>query len=291
MAPYPPRPGFGLLRCPVCRLDLAASSGALACANRHSFDIAREGYVNLLRSAPRRPAEGGDSPEQLHHRAQFLEAGHFAAVAPAIVARLRQACAAAASGSWRVLDAGCGTGYHFAAVAASLGEAAPDIPVVGLGLDIARGAARLAARRWTGLSFAVADLWAEWPVRDAAVDLVLSMFAPKNFGETARVLRPGGWLAIVYPGTGHLAELGQRFGLMQHEGHKSSDYLAAAERHVGPSSVAHLTRRAILDRGAIRDAVLMGPNARHIDPTTLDGDPEPISVAFDFAILLARKTR
>ena len=68
------------------------------------------------------------------------------------------------------------------------------------------------------LAFAVTDLWTEWPVRDAAVDLVISIFAPKNYPEAARVLRPGGWLAVAYPGADHMIELRDRFGLLsQHE--------------------------------------------------------------------------
>jgi 23S rRNA (guanine745-N1)-methyltransferase len=62
---------------PICRLDLAAAAGALVCRNRHSFDVAREGYVNLLRSRRTRPAPSGDSPKQLRHRTAFLDAGHF----------------------------------------------------------------------------------------------------------------------------------------------------------------------------------------------------------------------
>jgi 23S rRNA (guanine745-N1)-methyltransferase len=91
------------------------------------------------------------------------------------------------SGQWRILDAGSGTGHHLARMAEAL---AP--PVVGIGLDISKEAARQAARRWPMLAFAVADLWTEWPAQDAAVDLVISIFAPKNYPEAARVLRPGG---------------------------------------------------------------------------------------------------
>ena len=59
--------------------------------------------------------------------------------------------------------------------------------MVGLGLDISSEAGRYAARRWPSLAFATVDLWREWPIRDAAVDLVVSVVAPKNFAETARV--------------------------------------------------------------------------------------------------------
>jgi 23S rRNA (guanine745-N1)-methyltransferase len=189
-----PRPGHGLLRCPICRLDLAAAAGTLACRNRHSYDLAREGYVNLLASGRRRSAEGGDRLDRLKHRATFLEAGRFDFIAAAIRSHLQQIAALPTDRSWRVLDAGSGTGHHLARIAPNLSP-----PVVGLGLDIAAAAARRAARRWPGLAFAVVDLWADWPVHDAAFDLVISIFAPKNFAETARVLAPGGWLAVVYP--------------------------------------------------------------------------------------------
>ena len=284
MAPLAPRPGHRLLRCPICRLGLGAAAGAIACRNRHSFDLAREGYVNLLPGSRRRPAEGGDRLDQLRHRAAFLEAGHFDFISAAIRSRLRQTAALSADRSWCVLDAGCGTGHHLARIAADLGP-----PVVGLGLDIAAAAARRAARRWPGLAFAVADLWAGWPVHDAALDLVISVFAPKNFTEIARVLRPGGWVALAYPRPGHLAELGRRYTLIRHHRHKARRYAEAASRMIGPPTVVRLVRRRLLDPAAVRDAVLMGPNARHIAPSALDTETGPIAVTFDIDVLFARR--
>jgi 23S rRNA (guanine745-N1)-methyltransferase len=286
VAPPLSHPGHGLLRCPICRLALGAAAGALVCPNRHGFDIAREGYVNLLRGRCRRPAEGGDRPEQLRHRAAFLAAGHFDFVATAILSYLRRAAARPAGDAWRVVDAGCGTGHHLAHIAAGLGPS-----VVGLGLDLAAAAARRAARHWPGLAFAVADLWAEWPVHDAALDLVLNVFAPKNFPETTRVLRPGGWLVLVYPRPGHLAELGHYFRLMGQHGGKARHYAEAANRLIGPPTVTRLVRRTVLDPTAIRDAVLMGPNARHIAPSALNIPTGPIAVTCDLDALFACKRK
>jgi len=213
VSPLIPRPGLGLLRCPVCRHELTAAAGALVCRNRHSFDVAREGYVNLLRGRKRQPASGGDSPEQLRYRTAFLDAGHFDDIAAIIAEQVQQSRTKQMSRQWRILDAGSGTGHHLARMAEAL---AP--PVVGIGLDISRDAARHASRRWPVLAFAVADLWTDWPVQSAAVDLVISIFAPKNYPEAARVLRPGGWLAVAYPGADHMIELRDRFGLLsQHE--------------------------------------------------------------------------
>ena len=276
-----PRPGHRLLRCPLCKSRFTAAAGALVCRNGHSFDLAREGYINLLRSRRRQPAVAGDSAVQLRHRSAFLDAGHLDAIAATIVREVGQS----ERGLSRVLDAGSGTGHHLAVIGA-----AATTPVIGLGLDISKDGVRQAARRWPTLAFTVADLWVEWPVRDAAVDLVLSIFAPKNFAEAARLLRPRGWLAVAYPGPEHLTELRDRFGLLrQHEGNPQR-YADMTARFIGPSSVTRLHHRAVLDPAAARAAILMGPNARHLDPSILDVGPEPLAVTFDINVLFARKT-
>jgi 23S rRNA (guanine745-N1)-methyltransferase len=285
VAPLLPRSGHRLLRCPICRLDLHAKPGALSCRNRHSFDLARDGYVNLLPGRRRQPSEGGDRPEQLRHRAAFLDAGLFDFVPAAITAQLREAEATPANRCyWRVLDAGTGTGHHLARIAAGLGPA-----TVGLGLDIAAASARLAARRWPELAFAVADLWARWPVRDAAFDLVLSIFAPKNFAETARALRPGGWLALVYPGPDHLVELRRRYPLLRQRDDKERRYAENTMRLIGQPTAARLVRHMSLDSGSVCDLVLMGPSARKLAAPAFFAPTEPITVTFDIEVMLSRK--
>jgi 23S rRNA (guanine745-N1)-methyltransferase len=282
--PVMPRPGHGLLRCPLCKLELTAAAGALVCRDRHGFDLARGGYVNFLRGG-RRPAAGGDSPVQLQHRAAFLDAGHFDVIAATIAGLLRQDSARPAFGQWRILDAGCGTGHHLAKIAATLRPS-----VIGLGFDIAKDAARKAARRWPVLAFAVVDVWTEWPVEDATVDLVISVFAPKNFAEAARVLRPGGWLAVAYPGPDHMIELSNRFGLMRQHEHKAQRYREAARRFIGPASMAQIRGHAALDDAGIRSAILMGPNARHIAHSVPGAEPGLLEVTFDINVLFARKS-
>jgi 23S rRNA (guanine745-N1)-methyltransferase len=217
---------------------------------------------------------------QLRHRAAFLDAGHLDAVAAMVAAHVEQW----ARGTQHVLDAGSGTGHHLARIAAGLPGS-----VISVGFDISKDATRQAARRWPSVAFAVADLWAEWPVRDEAVNLVVSIFAPKNFPEMARVLRPGGWLALAYPGPEHLIELRDRFGLLRQHGENSWRYADMVTRFVGPSSVTRLHRRAVLDPATARAVILMGPNARHVDPAILDVGPDPLAVTFDINTVFARK--
>jgi 23S rRNA (guanine745-N1)-methyltransferase len=276
-----PRPGHRLLRCPLCRSGFAAAAGSLVCRNGHSFDLAREGYVNLLSGRRRRAAVGGDGLVQLCHRAEFLDAGHLDAVGATVVAHLEDVGHVAR----HILDAGSGTGHHLARIAARLHGT-----VTGLGLDISRDAARLAARRWPTLAFSVTDLWGAWPMHDATVDLVLSIFAPKNFGAMGRVLRPDGWLALAYPGPEHLIELRDRFNLLRQNEESSGRYAGMTARFIGPPSVARLHRHAVLEPEMARAAILMGPNARHVDPAVLDIGTTPLGVTFDINLLLAART-
>jgi 23S rRNA (guanine745-N1)-methyltransferase len=300
-----PRRGHCLLRCPLCKSELTAAAGALVCRNRHRFDLAREGYVNLLRERRRQPAAGGDGVTQLWHRAEFLDAGHLDGITTAIAERFAELNARRQLCRLCILDAGSGTGHHLArlgfliehdlfgkplrtfpdhALAAALAR-----PVIGLGLDISKDATRQASRRRPTLAFAVSDLWTEWPVRDAAVDLVVSIFAPKNVPEAARVLRPGGWLVLGYPGPDHLIELRSRFGLLRQREGSAGRYRDIAQRVVGRTSAVPLRSRVVLDRAAMRAAVLMGPNAHHIDPSILDVELESIDVTFDINLLFAQK--
>jgi 23S rRNA (guanine745-N1)-methyltransferase len=147
----------------------------------------------------------------------------------------------------------------------------------------------LAARRWPTLAFAVVDLWGEWPVDDATVDLVLSIFAPKNFGEIGRVLRPGGWLALAFPGPEHLIELRDRFKLLRQKEESSGRYAEMTARYVGPPFVARLHQRTVLEPEMVRAAILMGPNGRHVDPAALNVGATPLAVTLDINLLFAAK--
>jgi 23S rRNA (guanine745-N1)-methyltransferase len=269
-----PRPGHCLLRCPFCKSELTAAAGALVCRNRHRFDLAREGYVNLLRSRRRQPAAGGDGAMQLRHRAEFLDAGHLDGIATAIAGRLAELNAQRQLCRWCILDAGSGTGHHLARLAAALAR-----PVTGLGLDISKDATRQASRRWPAFAFAVSDLWTEWPVRDMAVDLVISRArAPPRRMARARLSRPRS-----------SDRASNRFGLLRRREGNARRYRDMAQRIVGRTSAVPLRSRVVLDRAAMRSAVLMGPNARHVDPAILDVELESIAVTFDINLLFAQK--
>ena len=185
--------------CPHCRLDLQASPDGLAlgCVNGHSFDRAREGYVNLLPSNRKRSREPGDSAAMVAARRRVHDANTYHRLAAAVVAELN-----AVDVAGRVLDLGCGEGYY----AETLIRELPATSVCGI--DISRAAIRLAARRCPTGDFAVASAF-NLPVPDASLAAAVRVFAPSDDGELLRVLKSQCFYLEVSPGPRHLWQLRQ----------------------------------------------------------------------------------
>lgn len=172
------------------------------CAQRHSFDIAKEGYVNLLPSHHKRSAEPGDDKHMLDSRRAFLTDGYY----QPLVEHLRSRCAQIAADGTRpftLLDSGCGEGYYTEAIAGAVLDAvAPAAGWCG-GIDISRYAVRMAARRSQSVHYAVASN-AAIPLPAESMDCVLRIFAPGYPQEVLRILKPGAWYVVVTPGPRHL---------------------------------------------------------------------------------------
>ena len=105
--------------CPVCGKALSESGGAVRCAAGHSFDKAKEGYVNLLLASRMRTKAPGDSKEMVAARNRFLNGGGYAPFA-AELARLCAELARKKGGVLHILDAGCGEGYYDGAICGEL---------------------------------------------------------------------------------------------------------------------------------------------------------------------------
>ena len=176
-----------MLCCPICGGPLSLGDKTARCANNHSFDIAREGYVNLLRSGKSGDLIG-DSKDSARSRRDFLNKEYYAPLKDALVSLF-------AGRSGTVLDICCGEGYYTAALGAN--------PWLDLyGFDISKEMIRLAAKRGGAVYF-VANL-SSIPVADRSFDWAIHLFAPFHEKEFSRVLKPGGSLYTVVPGSRHL---------------------------------------------------------------------------------------
>ncbi|MGC8118862.1 putative RNA methyltransferase [Marinobacter sp. VGCF2001] len=191
---------FEMLACPLDGGPLHRESKTLRCAAGHSFDVARQGYVNLLPVQKKRSKDPGDSKVMVAARQRFLEAGFYQPIADAVTTATLEG--AEATGTLSCLDAGCGEGYYLRQLS---GANAPAV-LQALGLDISKWAVQSAARldkRGTWVVGSNANL----PVLPETLDRVLCLFGFPVYPEFARVLRPGGRLVQVDASQNHLREL------------------------------------------------------------------------------------
>lgn len=262
------------LACPHCGAELTQGDRALLCAAGHNFDIAKQGYVNLLSGATKHSA---DTREMVEARAGFLAAGHYAPISGALVELARRMGDPETSGC--VVDIGGGTGYYHAQVV----EAFPDS--VGALLDISKFAARHAARTHPRIGAVVADAWQGLPLQDGAASLVLNTFAPRNGPELRRILAPGGVLLVVTARPGHLQELIDALGLLSVDDRKESRLTEQLAPYFTVAETQQLTRTMTLDHQALAQLVAMGPNAWHHDAQDVEGrvrklpDPCPVTLS------------
>ncbi len=182
------------LLCPICGEQLNLSGKQYRCPRNHSFDIARQGYVNLLVVQQKHSLNPGDTREQVLSRREFLEAGFYKPIADTLVESAKNL-----SITGQILDVGCGEGYYSARLADALGS-----PLTGL--DISKEAVRCAAAKYKGKQWLCATA-AHIPVEDGSVDLLTSLFALTLPEEFSRVLKPGGYYFQVLAAEDHLLGL------------------------------------------------------------------------------------
>ncbi|GAC56217.1 putative methyltransferase [Gordonia hirsuta DSM 44140 = NBRC 16056] len=237
------------LRCPVCSAAVDEVGGGIICPAGHRFDRARQGYLSLLGGAPRRHLS--DTATMVAARRRILDAGVFNAVSGALAREIDPAARL-------IVDAGAGTGHYLAAAL----EAAPTAG--GIGADLSKYCARALARAHPRALAVVADVWSPLPIASASTDTVLSVFAPRNAAETARILAPGGHWLIITPNPAHLAQVREPLGMLD----IGSGKLARLHKDLAAAGLAVRRSRSVtacvaLTAESLADLAGMGPAGFH----------------------------
>ncbi|RLC78755.1 MAG: hypothetical protein DRI81_06180 [Chloroflexi bacterium] len=278
------------LICPVCEAQLAQVGATLKCPQAHSFDIAREGYVNLLLSSGKRPKIVGDTKEMLRARRDFLARGFYGPLSDALNERIHNHLAGDVSSAC-IADVGCGEGYYIGRLKRHLGSRPGFDHLCYFGLDVSKEAARLAAKRYQDICFIVASVNRKLLFSGGSVRVLTNVFAPRNVVEFDRVLAQDGVLLIVIPNPRHLASLRSRLDLLSIEPDKRDKVI---EQFAGPFRLAgeHTVEREMgLEGDALLALVQMTPNYWHISSEALDGvkDMGPVQTEASFTILEFRR--
>lgn len=247
-----------LLTCPICNTALARSEQTLKCSNQHSFDIAREGYINLLRKKL-----SGDSKAMLQARRDFFERDHYRPLSD-MLNKLVFSHIHDIPSSITILDAGCGEGYYLGHLQQYLTAKQPAIQSCCVGVDISKDAIRMAAKRYREMLFVVANLKERLVFADETFQVLLNIFAPRNAQEYARVLASGGLLVVVIPGPAHLLQLRSALHLLNIEQDKQQYIVEQFADQFELITTVPLAYEIHLTGAEIALAVTMTPNYWHL---------------------------
>lgn len=223
-----------LLACSVrdCALPLTRHERVLVCPRGHSYDVARSGYVNLLQPQDRRSHAAGDAKAAVEARSRLLEAGVGRTILEELVGR---AAALDLPKHPVIVDLGSGSGDLLGALAATR-------MITGVGIDLSTAATDYAARRFSTLTWVVANADRRLPVLDNRIELVLSLHSRRNPTECARVLTSKGMLLVAVPAHDDLVEL------------RTAVYGRALERERADKLIEeHAAAFVLVDRASIRE--------------------------------------
>lgn len=244
--------------CPICQENLTLLETNFKCCNRHSFDLAKFGYVNL---APQIKQSANYDKENFQNRQQILEAGFYQAILDAVSDLL-----ASSKTTTTILDIGCGEGFYSRKLQESHSEK------TFYAFDISKDSVQIAAKsepNWA-VNWFVGDL-ARLPIKDANMDILLDIFSPANYGEFRRVLSKDGILIKVIPTENHLKEIRQRVqDQLTNKEYSNQDIKEHFQEHftILSSQTASLTKTITAEQ--LQALLSMTPLLFHVDQSKID---------------------
>ena len=244
--------------CPICQENLTLVESSLKCNNRHSFDLAKFGYVNL---APQIKQSANYDKKNFQNRQQILEAGFYQAILEVVSDLLSNS-----KNAKTILDIGCGEGFY----SRKLQERHPDKTFYAF--DISKDSVQIAAKsepNWA-VNWFVGDL-ARLPIKDASMDILLDIFSPANYGEFRRVLSKDGILIKIIPTKNHLKEIRQKVqDQLTNKDYSNQDIKDHFQERftILSSQTASLTKTITANQ--LQALLSMTPLLFHIDQTKID---------------------
>ena len=238
------------LMCPVCRQRLELVSKTWRCEQGHSYDIAKQGYVNLHVVQHKHSKNPGDTPESVDARRAFLQGGYYQPLQQAVVHLLKDLKAK------MVLDIGCGEGYYTSAMQQVVEHC--------IGVDIAKNAVQRAAKLNDKVTWVVGT-GATLPVIDQSMDVCTSLFSPIPQTEILRVLKDDGYLIVVTPATDHLYAMREAL-FEQVNPHTPQKFVEQLQDLFELKEQQVIEAPLVLDQQALKNLIAMTPYAYKASP-------------------------
>ena len=246
----------------------------------HPFDVARQGYVNLLPVQQKKSKAPGDSQQSIDARKRFLSAGHYQPLNDLICQKMAALLTAKKASleqkekliKW--LDIGCGEGYYTQAMAQT-----------GMDVLIAADISKPAVVEMAKTSKALGRLWyqpvkddsatevikaaaiyplvtsaAHLPLRAHSINGISSIFSPILPEAFNEVLSDAGYLIIAKPDIGHLATMREALFDDVRE-HDSDKFLQELAPYFQLLQTHHISSRLKLSAEELADLMTMTPYA------------------------------
>ena len=268
-----------LFSCPVCEADLKLiDKSRLVCTENHSFDLSRQGYVNLTMGAHLTKYDKG----LFEARKTVIDSGFFNPVLASITKLISKQLEGKPEAA--IIDAGCGEGSHLSTILQELQK-----NVAGVGIDLSKEGILAAAKDHPGNIWAVADL-ANCPFADEQFDVILNILSPANYAEFSRLLKPDGLFVKVVPENDYLKELRAVF-YDEAERKSDADPTARVAENFSAVKTERITYKFPLDQELLAKLIRM-------TPLTWGASEEKVnealrigitSITIDFTIIIARR--
>lgn len=195
---------MSILLCPYCKGALRdTEEKCFTCENNHSFDVAKQGYINLLPVNQKKSKDPGDNQMMIAARRNFLERGFYDPLIESIK-KLVTDKLSFNTNKIIAFDAGCGEGYYSEKALNNLSNLKAKI----WGTDISKYAVKNAAKKYKNNFYFVSSVY-NLPIADSSTNLILSIFSPFKPEEFKRILSKDGFVIIVSPAPNHLREMAE----------------------------------------------------------------------------------
>ncbi|MFT5915440.1 MAG: 23S rRNA (guanine745-N1)-methyltransferase [Bacteroidia bacterium] len=195
---------MSILICPHCKSSLHDSrEKTYVCENNHSFDVAKQGYLNLLPVNQKKSKDPGDNEMMIAARRNFLELGFYDPLIESIQKLISDKLTFETK-NIMAFDAGCGEGYYSEKAFNNLSGLETEV----FGTDISKYAVKNAAKKYKGNFYFVSSIY-NLPIANSSTDLILSIFSPIMAEEFKRILSRQGYAIVVSPAPNHLREMAE----------------------------------------------------------------------------------
>lgn len=275
-----------IFMCPICgnRMYLKDFK-SIICSNAHCFDISKRGYINLLLN----PVKSQYNKQLFESRDIICKMGFFDPMIGTIGSLISNSIQKLNGNYIKVLDAGCGEGFHLAQIINNL-CIKTDVHFRGVGIDISKEGIQIASKNNKDIIWCVADL-AKLPFADKQFDVVLNILSPANYGEFNRIIKDKGILIKVVPGSDYLKELRSAF---YHEtarkSYSSNRVVKHFERNFKMIDMQNIKYNIEINNGNLEHLIRMTPLSWGVsdDRVKMAFNMGIDSVSVDFNIILGK---